>query len=198
MIGCRAGREMLEESMVLRRDEVRKDAGGGLRGALLGVAALAIGAVALAGCGAPQEPPDEGILKFATKPASTDSAPPPATPEKKDDEGSLSKEQKEQLEIALRRGGSKVADCASVIPDAAGGEGEVTVVFDGTKGRCTDVNVGNPWAGTPAEACIKRAFIGEIVVPFDGSLEVPYTIKIPKKGAPADDKTKGKNPPKKK
>lgn len=124
----------------------------------------------------------------------TPSGPAESTPAPSSDEGSgseesggLNPEQKQQMEVALRRGGDKAANCTEVVPDAPTGEGEVKVVFDGQKGRATDVIVGPPWAGTPAEACIKRAFIGEIVLPFEGEpLEVPYTIKLPaKKGAAA-------------
>jgi hypothetical protein len=98
------------------------------------------------------------------------------------------------MKVALRRGGEKASNCSEVVADAPTGEGEVRVVFDGQKGRATDVIVGPPWAGTPAEACIKRAFIGEIVLPFEGEpLEVPYSITLPpKKGggaAPAEKKS---------
>ncbi|WP_437777499.1 hypothetical protein [Sorangium sp. So ce1097] len=98
--------------------------------------------------------------------------------------GGLNDDQKKQMEIALRRGGDKASNCAEVVPSAPTGEGEVKVVFDGQKGRVTDVLVGPPFAGTPAEACVKRAFVGEIVLPFDGDpLEVPYTVKLPAKKA---------------
>jgi hypothetical protein len=109
-----------------------------------------------------------------------------------EESGGLNPEQKKQMEIALRRGGEKAANCPEVVPDSPTGEGEVKVVFDGQKGRATDVVVGPPFAGTPAEACIKRAFIGEIIVPFDGEpLEVPYSVKLPaKKGAGAQEKKK--------
>ncbi|MGK3999831.1 hypothetical protein [Sorangium sp. So ce1024] len=101
-----------------------------------------------------------------------------------DDGGGLNDDQKKQMEIALRRGGDKASNCAEVVPNAPTGEGEVKVVFDGQKGRVTDVLVGPPFAGTPAEACVKRAFVGEIVLPFDGDpLEVPYTVKLPAKKA---------------
>ncbi|WP_437588052.1 hypothetical protein [Sorangium sp. So ce1000] len=94
----------------------------------------------------------------------------------------LNADQKKQMEIALRRGGDKAANCAEVVSNAPTGEGEVKVVFDGQKGRVTDVLVGPPFAGTPAEACVKRAFVGEIVLPFEGDpLEVPYTVKLPSK-----------------
>ena len=61
----------------------------------------------------------------------------------------------------------------------------------------TDVTVGAPWAGTSMESCVKRSFVGEIVMPFDGDpLEVPYTIKIPARKTPiAPDPNKpGKKP----
>jgi hypothetical protein len=105
----------------------------------------------------------------------------------------LTEDQKAQMEIALRRGGVKASNCASVVPDAARGEGEVKVTFDGKKGRAVDVAVPAPWAGTPSEACIKRAFVGEIIVPFEGNLEVPYAIKL---GAKAN-ASKTKDPKKK-
>jgi hypothetical protein len=97
----------------------------------------------------------------------------------------LNDAQREQMEIALRRGGDKVSNCDKVVPGTPTGEGEVKVTFDGKKGRAVDVGVPAPWAGTPAEQCIKRAFVGEIIVPFDGELEVPYGIKI---GGKADAK----------
>jgi hypothetical protein len=102
----------------------------------------------------------------------------------------LNPDQKKQMEIALRRGGEKAANCSEVVPDAPLGEGEVWVVFDGQKGRVTDVNVGQPFAGTPVESCVKRAFIGEFVLPFEGEpLQVPYKIKLPqRKSAPAGKK----------
>ncbi|WP_437673292.1 hypothetical protein [Sorangium sp. So ce131] len=105
----------------------------------------------------------------------------------KDSGSALNEDQKKQMEIALRRGGDKAANCAEVVANAPTGEGEVKVVFDGQKGRVTDVLVGPPFAGTPAEACVKRAFVGEIVLPFEGEpLEVPYTVKLPaKKGGSA-------------
>jgi hypothetical protein len=106
------------------------------------------------------------------------------------DTSALSDDQKKQMEIALRRGGEKASHCAEVVPDAPVGDAEISVIFDGKKGRITDVNVGAPWAGTGAEPCIKRAFIGEVIIPFEGEpKEVPYGIKLKKGGAaPATDK----------
>ncbi|WP_437810296.1 hypothetical protein [Sorangium sp. So ce1078] len=125
-------------------------------------------------------------------PAETGSSDAPETSASPDSGGGLNADQKKQMEIALRRGGDKAANCAEVVPSAPTGEGEVKVVFDGQKGRVTDVLVGPPFAGTPVEACVKRAFVGEIVLPFEGEpLEVPYTVKLPsKKSGSASSSTK--------
>lgn len=108
--------------------------------------------------------------------------------------GGLNATQREQMEIVLKRGAKKAENCSESVPDGKGGAGEVQVLFDGVKGRITEVTVGAPWAGTPMESCIKRSFVGEIIVPFEGDpLEVPYDIKIPeKKGAAPDPKKPGK------
>lgn len=159
---------------------------------------VALGAACAAGCaGAPKQAGDAD--NFDTTPTGTPAAADaPPTPHHDDSSSSsssgkddpLTEDQKAQMEVALRRGGEKAANCASVVPDSARGEGEVKVTFDGKKGRATDAVVGPPWAGTDAESCIKRAFVGEFIVPFDGSLEVPYTVKLPAK-ADAGDKSKG-------
>lgn len=122
--------------------------------------------------------------------ASKPSSPPPQ------ESGGLNDAQREQMELVLKRGGKKAENCSESVPEGKGGEGEVKVLFDGKKGRITEVAVGTPWAGTPMESCIQRSFVGEIVLPFDGdALEVPYTIKIPeKKGAAVDPKKPGKKP----
>lgn len=147
-----------------------------------------VAVAALVGCsGAPQQvegsfiQPEAPVAKTDTT-AAADTQPPPA-------EDELTPDQKAQMEIALRRGGEKAANCAKVVPDGPRGEGEVKVTFDGKKGRATDVTVGPPWAGTEVESCIKRSFVGEIIVPFDGELEVPYTVKLPAK---AEDPSKTK------
>lgn len=115
-----------------------------------------------------------------------------AAPKVPEDSG-FNAEQKEQMQVALHRGGEKAANCAAVVLDAPAGEGSVKVVFDGKKGRCVDVNVGPPFAGTSAESCIKRAFVGEIVLPFEGQREVPYTVKLsPRQSVEADKDAEGK------
>lgn len=111
-------------------------------------------------------------------------------PPEKADEGGLSADQKAQLDVALRRGAAKAATCSTVVPDAPHGQGEVIVTFDGKKGRSVDARVGAPFAGTRAEACIKRAFVGEIVMPFDGELERTHPIKLEAGEAKNDGKKK--------
>lgn len=169
-----------------------------------------LAAAALYGCAGSQPKQTGEENNFGETPSGTSSAaadtdtpkwnstPSPKSGGSKDSsESGLTEDQKAQMEIALRRGGDKAANCASVVPDGPKGEGEVKVTFDGTKGRSVDASVGPPFAGTPMEACIKRSFIGEIVVPFDGELEVPYTVKVGVKGgsdaAPKDTKDKDKD-----
>lgn len=121
----------------------------------------------------------------------------------KERDDSLSEDQKAQMEIALRRGGVKAAQCIEVAADAKPGKGEVRVTFDGKIGKATDAAVPPPWAGSPlVEACIKRAFVGEYIMPFEGQLEVPYPIELARKGdaadpKAADPKVKPKDPKKK-
>ncbi|MFO0763169.1 MAG: hypothetical protein U0359_42420 [Byssovorax sp.] len=144
----------------------------------------------LAACSGSQSQPAEEHSIIEAPTVTEAPPPPPAAPS----EEGLNTAQKEQLEIALRRGGEKSSQCVNVVPDAPRGEGEIKVTFDGKKGRATDVTVGPPFAGTPVEGCIKRAFIGEIVVPFDGELEVPYTIKLPPKAGDDAKDPKAKDP----
>lgn len=161
---------------------------------------LALVALIVAGCGASQTPAngEENASEATPSASASASASAEATPKwsdkasNKEKDDDLNEAQRTQMEIALRRGGDKAANCTSVVPTAAKGEGEVKVTFNGKKGRATDVAVGAPWAGTDAEQCIKRAFIGEIIVPFEGELEVPYTVRLGPKEADKGDKDKGK------
>ncbi len=164
---------------------------------------LALLALTVIGCGGaePKDSFDQQLLAQAngTAPVDTPKASDEAhgsggdTKEAKQEE--LNDAQKAQMEVALRRGGDKSAHCFGVAEGAVAGKGEVKVTFDGKKGHTVDATVPAPWAGTPAEACIKRAFIGEMLVPFDGTLEVPYAIELgAKSGAPP---AKTKDPKKK-
>jgi hypothetical protein len=160
-----------------------------LRASLFAVAWLvSLGLPAACGGSQPKQAGEEN--NFDQTPGGTPSDPgegsTPAAPS--EGGGALSEDQKKQMEIALRRGGDKASQCGSVVTDAKIGKGDVEVTFDGQKGRIVDVSVGAPWSGTPAEACIKRSFIGEIIMPFEGEPKaVPYTIELVDKKAGASD-----------
>ncbi len=112
--------------------------------------------------------------------------------------GGLNASQKEQMEVVLKRGGSAAETCSESVPDGKGGSGEIKVLFDGQKSRITEVTVGAPWAGTSMEACIKRSFVNQIIIPFDGDpLEVPYDLKIPERKTPIAPDPNAKKPGKK-
>jgi hypothetical protein len=93
----------------------------------------------------------------------------------------------EAAAIVLKRGARKVSDCAK--EGAATGEGEITAVFDGPKGRIVDVELGYTFEdGSPrGQSCIKNAFIGEIIPPFEGTKKMPVTITITEGGAAPKD-----------
>lgn len=88
----------------------------------------------------------------------------------------------------IERGTRKARECVAM--GAPTGEGEVTVVFDGEKGRVTEVELGYPYADASdqAQKCIKNAFIGEMIPPFDGSHKETHSITI-------DEKKKGGDEP---
>ncbi len=85
----------------------------------------------------------------------------------------------EAAKIALDRGARKVRQCRETA-EVPPGEGDVEVVFDGTKGRVTDVILGPEWMTLPdnAQACIKKSYVGEIVPPFDGDEKLTTTVKV--------------------
>lgn len=142
--------------------------------------------VSLVGCGSSQTPAEEPSF-MPTKPSTvTESTPTTAEPSS---EGKLTEDQEEQMIIALKRGAEKAAQCVDVVPDSPRGEGEVQITFDGKKGRVTDAVPGAPFAGSSVEACIRRAFVGEIILPFDGEPKVvSYGVKLPEKGAKKEPK----------
>jgi hypothetical protein len=93
----------------------------------------------------------------------------------------------------LKRGARKAEQCNQA--GANDGEGSIEVVFDGTKGRVVDVTVGWEFDSSSEDGkkCIKNAFIGEIIPPFEGNRTVKYTITIPpvSKDEPKKDGDKG-------
>lgn len=94
----------------------------------------------------------------------------------------LNEDQEKQISIALTRGEKKAANCSQVVDNAPTGDGEVKVTFDGKIGKATDAEVLAPFAGTAVETCIKRSFIGEYCLPFEGEPIVrKHAIKLPPK-----------------
>ena len=143
----------------------------------------------LAGCGGKGKPADEPASEPKEESVSD------AEVEQYLEESRV-KIDEEAAQIALDRGGRKVAQCNETA-EAPAGKGDVTVVFDGTKGRVTDVELGMEWNTLPdrAQECIKNAFIGEIIPPFEGEEKKVYTVEIPEKGAKTDDKAGGAKKP---
>lgn len=84
----------------------------------------------------------------------------------------------EAAQIVLKRGARKVGDCAK--EGAVSGEGEITAIFDGPKGRIVDVDLGYTFGdgSERGQTCIKNAFIGEIIPPFEGQKKMPWKISI--------------------
>jgi hypothetical protein len=85
------------------------------------------------------------------------------------------------MRTALQHGGRVANECNKIVPNAMpeGGKGEVTVTFDGQKGRVSHVELGEPIAGTVLEPCVKRAFLNEVIMPFEGDpIEAKYTLTL--------------------
>jgi hypothetical protein len=105
----------------------------------------------------------------------TAKAPPPVETSSPDE---ISQDTKDQIKVALRRGGEKAAQCNKAANANVVGEGQVEVVVDGKAGKVVDAIVGAPFAGTPVENCIKRSFVGEYALTFSGQLTIPYSVKL--------------------
>jgi hypothetical protein len=117
-------------------------------------------------------------LAVAEPPKTSDGGPPQPS-----DERAVPAQHAEALDdtlnVALRRGAERAARCSVGIPGAPTGEGDVHVFVDGQKGRIADAIVGAPFARTAVERCIVNAFIGEIVVPFEGPpKEIAIKVKV--------------------
>lgn len=84
-------------------------------------------------------------------------------------------------ERVMERGSRKAQECVSM--GAPTGEGEVTVTFDGKKGRVVEVELGYPYADASdqAQKCIKNSFVGEMIPPFDGDHKETHSITIEEK-----------------
>lgn len=153
--------------------------------------ALAIALAALAACGgAPKQVGDENNWDAPRPPkksADSESSSDSSVEEETKWTGAaepmkLNADQEKQISIALTRGEKKAANCSQVVENAPTGEGAVKVTFDGKIGKATDAEVLAPFAGTPVETCIKRSFIGEYCLPFEGEPIVrKHAIKLPPK-----------------
>jgi hypothetical protein len=138
-------------------------------------AALAL----LVGCGSSQKSSDVVDPSESEPPSwagTTD------TDDEEIDDGSL-KFDEESAKVLLKRGGRKAQNCPNVVPDTPLDESSIEVVFDGTKGRVVDVDLSTSsfsGASEQAQQCIKNAFVGEILPPFDGKKVMSYTLKIEK------------------
>jgi hypothetical protein len=105
------------------------------------------------------------------------------------DDGTL-KFDEEQAKILLKRGSVNAAMCSKTAKTPAG-EGDITVTFDGKKGQIVDVDVGYFWtdAEPDAQSCIKKAFIGAYMPPFEGgNKEMVHTLTIPEPGESKEEK----------
>ena len=154
---------------------------------------LALAALVVACGGAPKQVGDDN--SWDTKPAksstdssdsssnsSSSSADPPEKWTGASEPMKLNEDQEKQIAIALNRGEKKAANCSQVVDNAPTGEGVVKVTFDGKIGKAMDAEVLAPFAGTAVETCIKRSFIGEYCLPFEGEPIVRrHPIKLPAK-----------------
>ena len=153
------------------------------------IAILGLAGLIVAACGGSQQNGDDDISIPLTSSTIEAKAPPP---EEKKKPGELDEDTQAQIKVALRRGGEKAAQCNKVTGEKVVGEGEVEVLVDGKIGKVIDAKVGAPFAGTGVEACIKRSFIDEYALTFDGQMTIPYkiTLEAPKTDPKKDPKKK--------
>lgn len=98
----------------------------------------------------------------------------------------------------IERGRKQAVQCPNVAKDTPVGEGEIEILFDGQSGKVFEVNLGTTFSAgsADAQACLKNAFLGQIVTPFKGTKKVPYTLNVPAAAAP-DKGSEGPKGPKK-
>ena len=164
--------------------------------------ALGFAAMATTGCGGDQKGADmdqifvPGSAVEGNDYGKSSAHDPPPSDNGNGATSGMNDEQKDQIRNSLKRGGANAAQCIMTVPGAkTTGEGEVQVTFDGGTGHVSDASVGAPFAGSEIEACIKKAFMAEYSLKFDGPpLTVPYTVKIDKPGGPDSGKKPGKKP----
>ena len=89
----------------------------------------------------------------------------------------------EAAEIVLERSRRKAVHCSSVAPETPQTEGEVYVTFDGPKGRSVEVKLSVDFqvGSDQGQRCIKNAFMGEYIPPFEGTKTITYKLDLSKK-----------------
>lgn len=89
----------------------------------------------------------------------------------------------EAAKVVLERSRRKAVNCASVAPDTPQTEGDVYVQFDGPKGRSVSVKLSVDFqvGSEQGQQCIKNAFLGEIIPPFEGTKTVTYRLDLTSK-----------------
>jgi hypothetical protein len=98
----------------------------------------------------------------------------------------------DMAKIVLERARKQAVQCPSVVKETPTGEGDIEIEFDGKSGRIVNVNLGMVFAAgsTTGQACLKNAFLGQIVTRFEGKKTLSFSLKI----APLD-KSAGKKQP---
>jgi hypothetical protein len=84
------------------------------------------------------------------------------------EEAQKGKVDEEQVTVIMARAAKNAHTCIDVVgKDQPRGEGTVTVTFSG-KGKSTAATIDAPFDGTPMGQCATRAFVNQIISPFDG------------------------------
>ncbi|MBM4359061.1 MAG: hypothetical protein FJ096_13230 [Deltaproteobacteria bacterium] len=145
------------------------------------------------------ESPSTENAPAAEKPAASDSgasskASSPTEPEpaeSTDDSGF----DPDMARIVLERGRKQAVQCPNVAKNTPTGEGEIEVHFDGQSGKIFEVNLGTTFtAGSnDGQACLRNAFLGQIVTPFKGKKKLSYALNVPAAAPAADKDAKGKS-----
>ncbi|MSP23983.1 MAG: hypothetical protein EXR75_02235 [Myxococcales bacterium] len=152
----------------------------------------------MAACGGPKPEPavPEDVLRVESSVATSASGD-AATPTSVDDDRTPFDD--EAAQIVLKRGTRKAQECPKVAVGTPIGEGTIEVVFDGPSGQIAEVDLGSHFGGANEDgrACLRNAFVGEIIPNFTGNKKLSYALVITapvaeKGGEPGKGKGKGK------
>lgn len=83
--------------------------------------------------------------------------------------------------VVIKRGARKASECHRHVNDMPSGEGEVEIIFDGTKGKVVEVKPGYGWEDVSKQAlrCLQNSWLGEYVPPFDGTKTIKHSLNLP-------------------